>query len=100
MTLEPTLRDRLAKIVYEAERGLGVFYEVLWEDAYTSDRRRAYRIVDALLTSEEWQDLEQVAMFAANVSKRVTARAFDFAERDNARLGEALARLAATRGTP
>ena len=57
---DPALRDRLAKIAYEAERGLGTFYEGPWEDAYTSDRRRAYRIVDALLTSEEWQAREAV----------------------------------------
>ena len=52
MTLKPTLRDRLAKIVYEAERGLGAFYGVSWEDANDSDRRRIYRVIDALLASE------------------------------------------------
>ena len=57
---DPTLRDRLAKIAYEAERGLGVFYGVLWEAANDSDRRRAYRIIDALLASEEWSAREAV----------------------------------------
>jgi len=102
---DPTLRDRLAKIAYEAERGLGVFYGVLWEAANDSDRRRAYRIIDALLASEEWLVREAVVDMARETWDSVPS-SYDHNDSMVRRhaaalndLGVLLARLAAARGT-
>ena len=102
---DPALRDRLAEIVYEAERGLGVFYGVLWEAANDSDRRRAYRIIDALLASEEWRAREEVLTMAQETWDSVSAsydRKDPMIKRHAAALndlGVLLARLAEVRGT-
>jgi len=102
---DPTLRDRLAKIAYEAERGLRAFYGVTWDAADAEDRRRAYRIIDALLASEEWRAREEVLTMAQETWDSVSAsydRKDPMIKRHAAALndlGVLLARLAEVRGT-
>ena len=102
---DPTLCARLAKIAYEAERGLRAFYGVTWDAADAEDRRRAYRIIDALLASEEWQAREAVVDMARETWDSVPS-SYDHNDSMVRRhaaalndLGVLLARLAAMRGT-
>ena len=96
---DPALRDKLARIAYEAERGLGVFYGVLWEAANDSDRRRTYRIIDALLASEEWQDMDAVVRMARKDHEGCDGKAVDEDETAPCGVCATLARLETVRGT-